>query len=309
MTLESELIAWLRKNLRGSPRLAIGLGDDAAELRDLVGSRAILTTDTVTDQVDFILAEIDPRQAGHKALAVNLSDLAAMAAQPVAVLVSLVLPKQNAFELACDLYRGIIPLAEKFDTVIAGGDTNTWDGPLAISVTAIGEPTARGPLTRSGAQPGDALLVTGQLGGSILGRHLAVEPRIEEALKLHQRYELHAGIDISDGLSIDASRLAAESKVGVALSLDAIPVSDAAQQLSRQTGRSALDHALGDGEDFELLLAVPPQEAERILSEKPLEIPVTKIGELTAEPGLWQSAGDGTHKPLAVQGYQHEGDT
>jgi thiamine-monophosphate kinase len=236
-----------------------------------------------------------------------------MAARPVAAFVSLVLPRQgaakrSALELAIELYRGMLPLAETTETVIAGGDTNSWDGPLAIGVTALGETTPRGPLTRSGARVGDQLLVTGQLGGSILGRHLAVEPRVSEALLLHERYELHAGIDVSDGLSLDASRLAAASGVGAAIVLDAIPLADAARRLSEQDGRPALEHALADGEDFELLLAVPADAADRMLREQPLDVPLTRIGEIVAMPGLWQIDAAGSRAPLAPTGYQHRSD-
>lgn len=308
MSLESELVKWLKENLPETPRLRIGLGDDAAELGGFDSSRVVVTTDTVTDQVDFILKDIDPRQAGHKALGVNLSDLAAMAARPVAVVVSLVLPQENSLQLAYALYEGMLPLAEKFDVVIAGGDTNTWNGPLAISITAIGEPTEYGLLTRSGAQAGDELLVTGSLGGSILGRHLAVEPRVDEALLLNERYELHAGMDISDGLALDASRLATESEVGILLDLDAVPVSSAAQELSQRDGESPVQHALADGEDFELLLAVSPQEASKILADQPLPVPVTRIGAVIAEPGLWQSDGKDSKQPLTPQGFQHGAD-
>lgn len=314
MTLESELLRWLQENLPSSSRLTVGFGDDAAVLAGFDQARIVVTTDTVTDHVDFHLKEIEPRQAGFKALAVNLSDLAAMAARPVAAFVALVLPRQDAgnrsaLELAIELYRGMLPLAERFDTVIAGGDTNSWEGPLAINITAIGETTAQGPLTRSRAQVGDQLLVTGQLGGSILGRHLTPEPRVHEALLLHDRYELHAGIDISDGLTLDASRLAASSGVGAALVLDAVPVSDAACRLSETDGRSPLQHALSDGEDFELLLAVPTEAAERMLREQPLEIPLTRIGEVVSTPGLWQTDAAGNCLALAPQGFEHRGGT
>src|SRR5690606_13447043 len=149
---------------------------------------------------------------------------------------------------AVELYRGMIPLAEQYGVAIAGGDTNSWDGPLAITVTAFGRVTERGPLTRSGARPGDLLLVTGALGGSILGRHLRVEPRVREALLLNERYELTAGMDISDGLALDASRLAAASRCGVALRLDSIPISGDAVELAERDGKTPLAHALGDGE-------------------------------------------------------------
>src|SRR5690606_29948448 len=159
---ESELVHWLENNLPADSRVKIALGDDAAVLA-ASGADEVVTTDLVTDGVDFLLEQVDPQLVGRKALAVNLSDLAAMAAEPVAAFVSLALPKRgtskwSALELAIQLYLGIGPLAARHGITIAGGDTNTWDGPLAISVTAIGHVGARGPLTRSGAQVGDQVL-------------------------------------------------------------------------------------------------------------------------------------------------------
>ena len=312
MTVESDLVAWLHAHLPSSARLDVGLGDDAAVLTHLDRSRAVVTTDMLTDNIDFVLSEIEPRQAGHKALGVNLSDLAAMAARPVATFVSLALPRQgvgelSTTELAIELYRGMLPLAEQMETVIAGGDTNTWDGPLAISITAIGETTEQGPLTRSGARVGDRLMVTGRLGGSLLGRHLAVEPRVRESMFLHERYPLHAGIDISDGLSLDASRLAEASDVGVLIDPKAVPIAEAAQQLSKCDGRTAFEHAWSDGEDFELLLAVPADAADALIRDQPLEMSLTLIGEFVESKGLWLKTAEGPRQTEPA-GFQHKGD-
>jgi thiamine-monophosphate kinase len=308
--MEQQFIDWLRANLPSSPNLHIGVGDDAAVLGWAHGRDVVITTDAVTDGVDFILSEVEPALAGHKALGVNLSDLAAMAAEPVAAVVSLVLPRHGArgltaLELAVQLYRGMLPLAQKFDLAIAGGDTNTWDGPLAISITAMGRVGARGPMLRSGARPGDHILVTGSLGGSILGRHLHVEPRVREAQLLHERYELRAGMDISDGLALDASRLAAASGCGVALRLGAVPISEDARRLATTTGRPAIEHALGDGEDFELLIAAAPDVAEQIVRDQPLGVPITNIGSCVTEEGLWSIDDAGELRSLAAIGYQH----
>ena len=304
--MESDFIRWLRQRLPSKPCLTLKPGDDAAVLALANGASCVVTTDLLTDQVDFVLAEVEPRRIGHKALGVNLSALAAMAARPVAAVVALALPRCGAGELAISLYEGLLPLAERFGLAIAGGDTNTWDGPLVISVTAIGELTDRGPLTRSGAQPSDRILVTGTLGGSILGRHLDVEPRIDEALRLMGQYELHAGIDISDGLSTDLGHLTEESCCGAIVESARVPVSDAAKALAASTtdGRTPLEHALHDGEDFELLLAVPPAAADRILRDKTLGVPITEIGQFVAERGLWLED-DGQRKPLPVGGYEH----
>jgi thiamine-monophosphate kinase len=264
----------------------------------------VVTTDTLTDQVDFQLGQCRPCRAGRKALAVNLSDLAAMAAQPLAAFVSLVIPRDAHESLPRELFDGIVALAEQFRIAIAGGDTNSWNGPLVISVTALGTTTERGPLRRNGARPGDAILATGTFGGSILGHHFDFTPRVAEALQLHQRYELHAGIDVSDGLALDLGHVCQESGCGALVQLDQVPLAEAAYQLSQTSGRSPLDHALGDGEDFELLLAVPPAEAAAILRDQPIGVPVTRIGQFIDQPGLWSLA-DGMRKPLPATGYQH----
>ena len=306
--MEADLIAHLRNRLAGHPLLRLGIGDDAAVLRMAEVDDCVLTVDLLTDQVDFRLSEVDPRRVGRKALAVNLSDLAAMAAEPLAGVVALALPRQRGMELALALYEGLLPLAERYGVAIAGGDTNSWEGPLVISVTLVGKVTPRGPLQRCGALPGDRIVVTGSFGGSILGRHFDFRPRVDEALRLAERYELHAGIDCSDGLSIDLAHLAEESRCGAVVELEAVPVADDARRLAEQLadGSTPLEHALSDGEDFELILAVPPEEADRMLADQPLEVPLTAIGQFIAEPGLWQADAAGNRARLVPRGYQHE---
>lgn len=305
--MESEFITWLRERLPPHPLLRLGLGDDAAVLDLARAPQCVVTVDMLNEGVDFHLDAIDPCRAGHKALGVNLSDLAAMAARPLAVVVALALPRDGALSLAKQLYEGMLPLAERFNVALAGGDTNTWDGPLAISITALGQVTEHGPLLRSGARPGDQILVTGAFGGSILGRHLDVQPRIDEALHLHAQYTLHAGIDVSDGLALDLSRLVAASSCGAVLDLARVPIAPDAARLAqhRDDGLSPLDHALGDGEDFELILALPPDAAARALADQPLAVELTRIGEFVREPGLWQSTGQGELRPLPAVGYEH----
>ena len=282
----------------------------AAVFRLADRSDCVVTTDLVTDGVDFVVGQTEVRRIGHKALAVNLSDLAAMAARRSQ-------PswhshcRGHALELAKELFEGMLPLAERFDLAIAGGDTNTWEGPLAIAVTAIGETTERGPLVRSG-KPGDRIVVTGEFGGSLAGRHLDFEPRVAEALLLHQRHELHAGIDCSDGLSLDLSRLCAESGCGAVIDIDRVPISAAAYTVassglvrlgdsSAEGGEAGvhsitpLNRALTDGEDFELILTVPPIEAARMIAEQPLSsVRVTDIGEFISQ-----------RRPVATQLARH----
>jgi thiamine-monophosphate kinase len=305
--MEREFVHWLRHRLPPHPSLPLGQRDDGAILRWGRGSQCVLTVDMLTDGVDFELAKIDARRVGRKALAVNLSDLAAMAARPLGALVALALPRDGALALAKDLFEGLIPLAERYQLPIAGGDTNCWDGPLVISITLVGEVHPRGALTRGGARPGDKIVVTGQFGGSILGRHFDFEPRVEEAIGLKNRHALHAGIDVSDGLSLDLARLAEESGCGAELELHRIPIAPAAAEWARRLndGSTPLNHALGDGEDFELILAVDPETSNEMLSQPPPACGLTCVGQFVEAKGLWQLDAQGARRPLEPRGFEH----
>ena len=304
--MERDFLRRLLPRLPGHSRLLLGPGDDAALLALAKDNACVVTTDMLMDGVDFQLPQHDARRIGRKSLAVNLSDLAAMAAHPVGAVISLALPRRGGEELAMQLYEGLIPLAEEFETALAGGDTNSWDGPLVISLTAIGEVTPGKEWRRSGAKPGDEILVTGSFGGSILGKHFDFTPRVREALLLAERYEIHAAMDVSDGLSLDLSRMCEASGCGAVLDLSEVPVAPAAFELESRDGQIASDHALGDGEDFELILAVPPVIAERLLAAQPLAVPITRIGSFVIEHGLWQRTPDGSLQPLTPRGYEHQ---
>jgi thiamine-monophosphate kinase len=300
---EFAFIDWLRRRTPADPRVLVGPGDDAAVLSWAAGAACLVTTDMLLEGSCFRLAEAGPRRVGRKAMAVNLSDIAAMAGRPVAAFVSVGLPRQGGRALAEELYQGLREVADAFDTAIAGGDTNAWDGPLVISVTVLGEATGRGPVCRSGARPGDWLLVTGPLGGSILGKHLEFTPRVREALRLHELVDLHAMFDVSDGLTADIHHLCEESRCGAVLYADHIPVTNEAGALN--DGRSPLDHALSDGEDFELVFAVAPADAERLLRTQPVRgVTLTHIGECLEE-GFWLDEA-GRRRPLTPKGYVHE---
>jgi len=306
--MESDFLHWLRERLHPQPLLKLGIGDDAAVLATAGRSDIVVTTDLIADGVDFELRTDDPRRIGHKALAINLSDLAAMAARPLAAVVALNLPRNGGMKLATELYDGLLSLAERFHVAIAGGDTNSWAGPLVVSVTALGEVTANGSLTRRGAQPGDRIIVTGAFGGSILGRHLDARPRVEESLLLNQRYTLHAGIDCSDGLSVDLWHICEESRCGAVIDIDRVPIAPDAHELSNQRSDKSLplDHALSDGEDFELILAAPPESAERMLADQPLEnVPLSDIGQFISERGLWTRGQSASRQPISPRGFEH----
>ncbi len=305
--MENDLLRWFAANLPSHERLVVGAGDDAAVIRLAEGQQLVATTDMLMDGVDFRVGEHDAARIGHKALAVNLSDLAAMGARPVAALVSLCLPQVGGELLTKQLYHGLLATAAKYDVAIAGGDTNSWPGPLVISVTALGEVAPQRAWRRSGAQAGDRILVTGRFGGSILGRHLDAVPRVTEALWLAEHADVHAAIDVSDGLSLDLSRVCEASRCGAVLDLGSIPISPDAEQLARERndGATPLDHALADGEDFELVLVVPPSEAERLVALQPLGLPLTAIGTVSDQPGLWSRGSDGKEQPLAPRGWEH----
>jgi thiamine-monophosphate kinase len=301
-TGEFAFIDWLRRRTPVDPRVILGPGDDTAAVRISPAAPALITTDMLLEGSCFILAEAGPRRVGRKAMAVNLSDIAAMAGRPVAAVVSLGLPRRGGRGLAEELYQGLRDVADAFGTALVGGDTNSWDGPLVISVTVIGEATGAGPVRRCGAQPGDWLLATGAFGGSIHGKHLDFTPRIREALQLHELVRLHAMIDVSDGLAADVGHLCAESDCGATLRAESIPIAEDARRMG--DGLTPIDHALGDGEDFELVFAVTPADGRRLVETQPLGgVKLTHIGECVAA-GLWLDDG-GTQRPLAPRGYVH----
>ena len=305
--MENDLLRWFRATLPSHKQLVLGAGDDAAIIQLTEGMQLVATTDMLMDGVDFRVGEHAPVLIGHKALAVNLSDLAAMAARPVAALVSLCLPRKGGEVLTKRVYEGILTTAAQFNMAIAGGDTNSWDGPLVISVTALGEVQPGREWRRKGARPGDLIVVTGSFGGSILGSHLRFTPLVNEALLLAENLDVHAAIDVSDGLSLDLARLCEASGVGAVLKLDQIPISDAAKKLSdtRQNSVTPLDHALGDGEDFQLILAVDTSEFDRFLAKHPQwQERLTPIGRIDAMSGLWTF--DGAQlQPLVPRGWEH----
>jgi thiamine-monophosphate kinase len=251
----------------------------------------------------FVLARDGPEAVGYKALAVNLSDIAAMAGIPTAAVVAVALPRACAVDVAHGIHAGMLPLLDRFEIELAGGDTNAWDGPLVISVTMLGETTSLGPVLRSGARPGDIIFVTGPLGGSILGRHLRPDPRVREALALHEHVPLRACIDVSDGLASDLGHILEESGgLGAILDPDAIPVHTDAWTLARQDGRPALDHALHDGEDFELCVVISPEELPLLAG---IPVILHRVGVIVEGGGLQirDPAGSLTH--LEPRGFDH----
>ena len=192
---------------------------------------------------------------------------------------------------------------QQYNVAVAGGDLSTHEGPLSISVTLLG--TVTDPWLRSAAIEGDAVFVSGKLGGSILGRHLRPTPRVVLAQQLRQHVNVHAAIDVSDGFSLDLDRMLAASRVGIEMNLDAIPISEAANELASQSGRTPLEHAWSDGEDFELIFTVASEEAEK-LEGLELDCKITRVGTVVGRTGLWKRAANSKFERVFPQGYVHD---
>lgn len=307
--MELDFVARTLARIPADPRLEVPPGDDAAVIRPPAARRTVVTVDMLMEGVDFRLGpDCTPAQVGHKSLAVSLSDLAAMAARPEAAVAAVALPRRRGDEIGRGLLDGMLALAARHGVTLAGGDTNAWDGPLVVSVTALGSVPPGAAWRRDGARVGDLLVVSGACGGSLLGRHLAITPRVDEALAVAAAFVVHAAIDISDGLSLDLARMMDASGTAAVLDLPAIPIhADAVVLADRLAeGRTPLDHALGDGEDFELLLAMPAAEALRLVAAPPTaDVRFTVIGEVVAGSGIAARAADGTTAALVPRGYEH----
>jgi thiamine-monophosphate kinase len=306
---EFALIDWIRKqHVRDARRgTVMGIGDDCAILEVTPPRRLLITTDMLMDGRHFRLDRHGAGAAGYKAMGVNISDIAAMAGIPRAAVVAVALPRASAVAIAQGLHAGLKRMADRFEVELIGGDTNAWDGPLVVSVTVLGETTERGAVLRSGAQPGDVIFVTGPIGGSLLReRHLRPEPRVAEALALHAAAPLHAMIDISDGLSSDLGHILEESgNLGAILDAASIPIHRDAHDQAGADGIPALQHALNDGEDFELCVVVPPDTAVPLATWPPVPAALHRVGEITAESGMRLRQTDGKLVPIAPRGFDH----
>ncbi len=298
---ELDLIRWIRSRLgRRDRRIVVDSGDDAAVVR--VGGRHVLfKTDSVIDGVHFDGRRARPEEIGHKAIARPLSDIAAMAGVPTFAVVAMMVPRRMREATVRRVVLGMERTAAAFGTAIVGGDVSSHAGRLAVTVSLLGEPGERPPVLRRGARRGDAVAVTGPLGGSILGKHLRFRPRVREALELGRRFDLHAMIDVSDGLAVDLGHLCEESAVGAILAESRVPIARAARRLAARNGRPALDHALADGEDYELLFTLPARQAPSLERSGKGRV----IGEITARKGLYLRRRDGTVAELALRGWEH----
>ena len=300
---EDEITAWFeRQSNLSAEDFPIGIGDDMAQIRVSDNASILVTTDMLLEGVHFDLAETSLEQVGYKAMAVSLSDCAAMATIPVAAVVGVALAKGFGREQLEQLHRGITSAGDRFGCALVGGDITSWKGasPLAISVAMLSRPGANGPITRSGAEVGDRVCVTGTLGGSRFGKHLEFVPRVKEAMKIASIVNINAMIDISDGLSSDMNRICTRSGVGAIIEAEKIPVSSPAKSCDDPLGA-----ALNDGEDFELLFTLYAKDCERLLAEWDGPTAITQIGTVTDTGKMQISRRDGTIGDLQAGGYDH----
>src|SRR5438552_10389845 len=327
---EDEIVGVMRTILGGpAPGVVLGPGDDAA-LVDLGRHTGVLTADMLVEGVHFDRDAMAPRDLGFKAISVNVSDVAAMGGSPRFAVVSLALTADVDAGWVVELYGGLREAAGEYGMSVVGGDTSR--APVVVlSVAVTGEVAVGRAVTRSGARPGDRLAVTGTLGGSAAGlRLLRVDPRrirgaaaAERARGLiasHVRPLARAGegqtlaqagatamIDVSDGLTLDLARLCRASGAAAAVRLASVPVTPGLDELRGLLGADPLELALGGGEDYELLVALPGDafEPARALLAERFGTPLTDIGELRAGEGIVAIEPDGAERPLATTGWDH----
>lgn len=289
---EASVLDYLRRTARADSRIPIGIGDDLAALRWDSKDLLLVGADQVLEGIHFDLTIHTPRAVGRKVMNRNLSDCAAMACVPVAAIATLAIPRGSGEPLAVEVIEGIRDAGARFLCPLVGGDTGSWDGPLAVTVSILARSAGLVPIQRGGARTGDRLFVTGALGGSLAGRHMEFLPRIDWAIEFASRFEIHAMLDVSDGLSRDLRRLCDASGVGAILDAAKIPIHPDVQRIS--DARFPLEHALHDGEDHELLFAAPSCDHPHAI----------EIGEVIAGAGVFLKV-DGGVAPLEPLGWDH----
>lgn len=293
---ESSFLTWVRNRqsaqLKLTPHSHVrrSAGDDLAVL-DWPGGLVLLGADPVVDGVHLEIARHGPAAAGRKAVNRNLSDVAAMAGEPLAATLSLVVPRSMSMAGVQAIYLAAEEAGALAKCPIVGGDFASWDGRLVITVGILAR--ADTPVLRAAATPGQTLFVTGALGGSILGRHLTFSPRLELGRRIGREFGATAMIDISDGLSRDLPRLLGDS-LGATIDAAAVPIHEDAVRLSRNSGRDPLWHALHDGEDYELLFTASATSLPGCIA----------IGRVESKPGARVMRG-GTSEPLGPEGWEH----
>lgn len=297
---------------RPGAQILVGPGDDAAVIAPGRNLRLVVTTDALVEEVHFSTAWSRPIDIGYKALAVNLSDLAAMGAAPAWALLSLALPASMLVAGVEELVDGVADLARDHGVSVAGGNITRSAGGLVVDVTVGGEAAPRRWLTRSGGRPGDQLWVSGRIGGAAAGlemlaqgresapgvsdqavreckaRHLRPEPRVRLGLAVARGRAARAAMDLSDGLADAVTQLAHASGCGAVIDARQLPIDDGARAWWTSTGEDAVMRAVSGGEDYELLFAVPPRWSGRLraVTSRVKAPALTRIGVLTKQPSV-----------------------
>lgn len=270
---EDALLASLLRDLPISHAVIAAAGDDCAVVESPGRKNLlVLKTDCVVEKIHFASAT-EPILVGWKAMMRALSDFAAISAVPQFALITLIVPAARSTSWVKKLYRGLRRAAARFDVSVVGGETSATRGPAAISVSVTGYVEKDRWISRSGGKKGDDLFVTGRLGGSLRGKHLRFVPRITESRWLTKNFRVHAMMDLSDGLGGDLPRLARASKLGFKIDMEKLPLSPGAK----------IENAISDGEDYELLFAIPPRNRESLEREWKQKFPklrLTRIGSL-----------------------------
>ena len=307
--------------------ILVGIGDDAAVIEPERNALDVVTTDCLIEDVHFKRAWTSARAIGVKAAAVNLSDLAAMGAAPRALLLSLAMPGALSIGDFDDLIDGVVETAAAAGAPLVGGNLARSPGPLVVDVTAIGAVGRRRMLTRSGGRSGDVLYVTGSLGAAAAGwRALdagvdreGADQSLLECIVRYERPEARsrcgrivganraasACLDLSDGLAAGVRQLAEASGLGAIVDAERLPVHPGASKWASGSRQDPVTFALAGGEDYELLFAVPAARRRAFLSaiRRCAGLPVTEIGRLRREPGVWLSRA-GLLEPVP-EGFQH----
>ena len=300
---EIELINKLTLGLPTDETVITGPGDDCAVLQ-IAEQTLLFKTDAIVEGVHFG-EDASPEQIGHKALARPLSDIAAMGGDPTHALITLGINKDIKQDYIEAVYKGLKTCAAQYGVNIVGGETTTLPH-LTLSVSLLG--TVKNPIMRSGSKIGDAIFVSGELGGSIAEHHLNFNPRITESRWLSDSFDIHAMIDLSDGLASDLRHLLTIN-TGAEILVSALPIRRIAGELAQQnpSSKTAMLAALTDGEDYELLFTVSRKDAVSLLDgwkERFPNISLKCIGKITDQPGIHLRDENGT-KPLALHGYDH----
>lgn len=326
---ERELVARISSRLPPPPAwMTVGIGDDAAVVEPETQRLEVLSVDALVEGVHFDRAFTPPRAVGHRALAVNLSDLAAMGAAPRLCLLSLALPASLPIDDFDGMIDGMTALAARYRLHLAGGNLTRSPGPLVVDVTVIGTAKRRQVLTRAGARAGDELWVTGTIGAAAAGlemlkaqdasacsetnpcaaRYLFPEPRVRMGLLVARNRAASAAVDLSDGLADGVHQIALASGVGAVVEADRVPVEPAARDWFGRSGRDVEEVAITGGDDYELLLAVPARHGRRLANPRRHGgVELTRIGVCTREPGVLlerRTPGGPVRAPLPA-GYHH----